>query len=130
MAMALTSRRGALKGALAMVALTAAVLVALPSTQASATAYMWFGGPLHPQQQQASPTWSELRQSQASGYHEWTGAAAHLPGGWTLYGMYITGYGQACHSYAGGNPLGAMLKNDSGLYDSYFTGYANTEVPC
>jgi hypothetical protein len=109
----------------------AAVMVFVCSNATARAEYaQHFAGFLHPQQQVASGTYPQLRKSSGYGYHEWTGAAAHLPGGWTLYGQYITGYESACHAYAAGNSLGAMLKNDSGLYDSYFKGWADTEVPC
>jgi hypothetical protein len=42
---------------------------------------------------------------------DWVAAGAHLPGGWTMYGSYVTGWIEFCHVYAPGNTLGAMIMN-------------------
>lgn len=105
----------------ALVATVAAVCVAatVPSV-ADAAWVTWTQGIVPPQGQMAGPTQSQLRSVATSGY-DWVGAGAHLPGGWTMYGSYITGFQHACHDYAAGNSLGPMAKNDSGLYNDFIS---------
>ncbi|MCW2982996.1 MAG: hypothetical protein JWR63_566 [Conexibacter sp.] len=98
------------------------------SAPAQAVHGKYWEGFLGPQQQNASSTLSNLRATGATGT-DWVGAAAHVPGSWTLYGSYITGWGNACHTYAAGSSLGAMMKNDSGLYNQFMGGYFNNEGP-
>lgn len=38
-------------------------------------------------------------------------AGAHYPGGTSLYANWAEGWGFACHPYAAGQTLGAMLRN-------------------
>jgi hypothetical protein len=55
---------------------------------------------------------------------DWVAAGAHLPGGWTMYGSYVTGWIEACHTYAAGNTLGAMIMNWS-YYTADIEAYSN-----
>lgn len=65
------------------------------------------------------------------GAHRQVGAAAHLPGGWTLYGSYAYGWGNICKAYALGNDLGGMAHNPHTVTQfvqgSY---YSNTTATC
>ena len=108
----------------------ACMLLCLPlSAPAQATTGAWFYGQLAPQQQAAQDTVYNLRYSYAHGY-DWVGTAAHVPGSWTLYGSWVTAWNDVCHSYAAGNSLGSMLKNDSGLYNEVIGGSFSTDHPC
>jgi hypothetical protein len=73
---------------------------------------------LYPQAQHACGTMYNLRETYVFGT-DWTGAGAHINGSWTLYGNYITAYGNACHSYAAGNYLGPIMQNQSGSNTQY-----------
>jgi hypothetical protein len=89
----------------------------------------WFYGFLAPQEQRAGDSMSNLRKNEVLGT-DWVGAAAHLPGGWTLYGSYVTGWTDACHQYATPNTLGPMAKNDSGLYTQRMQGLSYGDQTC
>lgn len=124
------NRRGAAPVTATLSLLAACMLLCLVlSPPAGAVTGRWFLGVLPPQGEKAQSTVYNLRISAAYG-QDWVGAAAHIPGGWTLYGSYITGWLRACHSYAAGNSLGSMAKNDSGLYDQAIEGGYSTDYPC
>jgi hypothetical protein len=113
-----------------------AVAIALAAVPAAARAQAIPGAIWHdnaylaPQQQDASATYANLRFSAVNGGSDWVGAAAHLPGGWTLYGGYVTGWQQVCHSYAAGNTLGAMMMNASLSIGQIQSGVLGTVNPC
>ncbi|HET6509319.1 MAG TPA: hypothetical protein VFG42_21155 [Baekduia sp.] len=107
--------------------------MAAPLTSARAYSYKYFEGVLSQQQQTAGPSYPSMAQSYTATFGvgpAWVAAAAHVPGGWTLYGSYLTGYGSACHSYATGNPLGGMAMNAE-LYSSLpMWAYIDTTAAC
>jgi hypothetical protein len=106
------------------------VLCLVLSAPAQAIRGTYYSGILAPQQQNAAGTLFNLRTAAANG-SDWVAAAAHVPGSWTLYGSYISGWQNACHSYAAGNSIGAMMKNDSGVYSQLMGGYHSDEsVDC
>jgi hypothetical protein len=108
-------RPGTHRGALALLLILAACCLpaAIATTGASASVYCGGAG-LAPGEQYACPSVYDLRDVYVTGT-DWVGAAAHLPGGWTLYGNYVTGAYGACHQYASGNTIGPMGKNFSGV---------------
>jgi len=103
--------------------------LAVMCSTASAISGPWYSGVLQPQQQEGGSSWSNLRQSNGLG-SDWVGVAAHLPGGWTLYGSYITGYQNACHAYAAGNTLGPLVMNASIYVAQGMRAAFSTDAPC
>lgn len=102
--------QGALSVLIAMT-LAGAMSLSMPPTSAFAGYAPYLANHyMNPGEQVAGPTFSSITNSTAGGYW-WVATAAHTPGGWSLYGSYVTGYTHACHAYAAGNPLGGMAQN-------------------
>ncbi len=106
-------RRAASTIVAVVVAATVAVSAFATAESASALSFVYFNAALGPGAQAAggsvggyTATWNgaDLPSHKAE-------AAAHYPGGWTLHGSYVDGWGAACHDYDGSRQLGGMIRN-------------------
>lgn len=103
---------------------------------AAATEVQWrLGGSLGAGSRDASPSYQQFRASAAvadCSCHA-IDASAHYPGGWTQYAGWAEGLGNACHSYAGTDTLGALIMNPHTVTQNPVTAwlrYMLWEVPC
>lgn len=87
--------------------IVAAVLPAVASAE-----WTWYRyGSLCAECRDADVTRTALTASFAQAdYGRYIQAGAHYSGGWDLYGSYVQGLNEACHTYPGLN-LGAMVRN-------------------
>lgn len=106
----------------------AIVGVALP---AHASVVSYWSADVESEDRRASGSFSNLRKSEGwtSGAHHKAQAGAHLPGGHTLYASWAEGWGFACHSYAAGQTLGAMIRNPHSV-TIYMAGYRSLSTTC
>lgn len=95
------------------VAGTIAVLALATAESASAAVFAYYNAPLGPGAQAAGSSvggYTGTVNGADSQNHK-AEAAAHYPGGWTLHGSYVDGWGIACHAYDGSRELGGMIRN-------------------
>lgn len=90
---------------------------------------VYHNGSVGPNSTVAGPSIYNLRASIGASDDGVVYVAAHLPGGWTLYGSWVSAWWSACHSYAAGNTLGGIMHNPHS-FSAWMVGGADDQAPC
>lgn len=113
-----------------MLVLAGVISLVAPLTSAQAAPAQYLANTyMSPGQQAAGPAFPSITRSTAGGFW-WVATGAHLPGGWSQYGSYVTGYSNACHAYAAGNPLGGLAQNAELYNVQPMNAWINTTASC